>query len=116
MGLRMSRIDRPIRPRRFRKLSKVPCYSCGGNFMPFLRGHVFRLFTFLWILCAASSLVAQSGTNSGTLNGTVMDGSGAVVPGAQVVIQNPVSGYSRTVISDDSGKYQFPNLPFNSYH
>jgi Carboxypeptidase regulatory-like domain/TonB-dependent Receptor Plug Domain len=84
--------------------------------MPFLRGPVFRLFTFLWILCAASSLVGQSGINSGTLNGTVTDGSGAVVPGAKVSIQNPVSGYSRSVVSDDSGKYQFPNLPFNTYH
>jgi hypothetical protein len=84
--------------------------------MPFLRGPVFRLLTFLWILCAASALVAQSGTNSGTLNGTVMDGSGALVPGAKVTIQNPVSGYSRSVVSDDAGKYQFPNLPFNTYH
>lgn len=84
--------------------------------MPFFRGCVFRLFTFLTLFLAAYSLVAQSGTNSGTLNGTVMDGSGAVVAGAQVSIQNPVSGYSRAVVTDQSGKYQFPNLPFNTYH
>jgi Carboxypeptidase regulatory-like domain/TonB-dependent Receptor Plug Domain len=84
--------------------------------MPFLRGPVFRLITFMSLLAVASLLQAQSGTTSGTLNGTVMDGSGAVVPGAQVVIRNPVSGYSRSVVSDDAGKYQFPNIPFNTYH
>jgi hypothetical protein len=84
--------------------------------MPFTRGLVFRLLVFLSLLCAANSLLAQSGSNSGTLNGTVMDGSGAVVPGAQVTIENPVSGYKRSVVSDQAGKYQFPNVPFNTYH
>jgi hypothetical protein len=81
--------------------------------MPLFRGLAFRL-----ILCffAATPLFAQSGSNSGTVTGVVMDGSGAVVSGAQVTIQNPVSGYTRKVVTDDSGKYQFPNLPFNPYH
>jgi hypothetical protein len=84
--------------------------------MPFIRGSVLRLFAFLSLFFVAQALVAQSGSTSGTLNGTVMDGSGAVVAGATVSIKNPVSGYARTVVTDDSGKYQFPNLPFNSYH
>ena len=84
--------------------------------MPFYRGSVFRLLALFPLLFAAQLLVAQSGSNSGTLNGTVMDGGGAVVQGAKVTIQNPVSGYSRTTVSDGSGKYQFPNLPFNTYH
>ena len=84
--------------------------------MPFLRGSVFRLFAFLSLFFLTQALVAQSGSTSGTLNGTVMDGSGAVVAGATVSIKNPVSGYARTVVTDNSGKYQFPNLPFNSYH
>lgn len=60
--------------------------------------------------------MAQSGTNSGTVVGTVTDSSGALVPGATVTIRNPVSGYERTAKSDDQGKYQFANLPFNPYH
>ena len=84
--------------------------------MPFTRGLVFRLFAFLSLLFAISPLLAQSGSNSGTVNGTVTDGSGAVVPGATVTIENPVSGYKRSVVSDQTGKYQFPNVPFNSYH
>jgi hypothetical protein len=45
-----------------------------------------------------------------------MDGSGAVVAGAQVSIQNPVSGYARNAVTDQTGTYKFSNLPFNPYH
>ena len=39
-----------------------------------------------------------------------------MVPGATVVITNPVSGYTRTTTSDASGNFQFANVPFNPYH
>jgi hypothetical protein len=45
-----------------------------------------------------------------------MDATGAIVPGATVSIENPVSGYKRTTTSDDAGHYQFTNLPLNPYH
>ncbi len=72
--------------------------------------------------CALSSLVlslpalsvAQS--NSGSVSGLITDPSGAVVPGATVTLQNPVSGLLRTTKTDASGRYQFGNLPFSSYH
>ena len=59
-------------------------------------------------------LHAQS--NSGSISGTVTDPSGAVVPGATVTVENPVSGYLRTAKTDSAGRYQFSNLPFNPYH
>jgi hypothetical protein len=61
-----------------------------------------------------STLQAQS--NSGSISGAVTDPSAAVVPGATVTIENPVSGYLRTTQTDSSGRYQFSNLPFNPYH
>jgi len=64
----------------------------------------------------AVQLSAQSGSNSGTVQGTVADITGAVIPGAKVMILNPVSGYTRSTVSDGTGHYQFSNLPFNSYH
>ncbi|HEY4047764.1 MAG TPA: carboxypeptidase-like regulatory domain-containing protein, partial [Acidobacteriaceae bacterium] len=74
-----------------------------------------RSFFFLLFSCAlVSSLFAQS--NSGIVNGTVTDPSGAVVPGATVTIQNPVSGLLRSATTDSSGHFQFTNLPFNTYH
>ena len=59
---------------------------------------------------------AQSGGNSGTIYGSVTDPSGAVVAGASITIENPVSHYSNQAVSDKSGKYQFTNLPLNPYH
>ncbi|HEX4486283.1 MAG TPA: TonB-dependent receptor, partial [Terriglobales bacterium] len=58
---------------------------------------------------------AQSG-NSSTLQGTVQDPSGAVVPNATVEIHNPVSGFQRSTNTDKAGKFSIPNVPFNPYH
>jgi hypothetical protein len=71
------------------------------------------LFVFLFS-ALFSVLYAQS--NSGLVSGVVTDPSGAVVPGATVSIQNPVSQYSRTATTDKAGHFQFPNVPFNPYH
>ena len=59
---------------------------------------------------------AQSGGNSGSVNGTVVDATGAVIPKATVEIRNPVSGFDRTAMTDGSGAFSFPNIPFNPYH
>ena len=59
---------------------------------------------------------AQSAGNSGSINGTVQDPTGAVVPNATVEIRNPVSGYDRSATTDTSGKFSFPNIPYNPYH
>src|SRR6202050_2703751 len=45
-----------------------------------------------------------------------VDTSGAVVVGATVTIHNPVSGLDRSVTTDSSGSFSFPNVPFNPYH
>jgi hypothetical protein len=70
------------------------------------------------ILLSAVSVFANSQTlgNSGTITGVVLDPSGAAVIGASVSIANPVTNFSRTATTDDSGSFQFPNVPFNPYH
>jgi hypothetical protein len=60
--------------------------------------------------------IAVGQSTSGSVSGTVTDSTGAVIPGATVVISNAVSGLSRTATSDSSGAFQFFNLPFNPYH
>ncbi|GGG91348.1 carboxypeptidase regulatory-like domain-containing protein [Silvibacterium dinghuense] len=62
------------------------------------------------------SLFAQSAGASGTVNVSVTDASGAVIPGATVIIENPVSGLNRKATTDASGNSQFTNLPLNPYH
>jgi hypothetical protein len=50
------------------------------------------------------------------VSGTVVDPSGAVVVGATVEMRNPVSGFTRTTVTDVKGNFSFPNVPFNPYH
>jgi hypothetical protein len=58
----------------------------------------------------------DSQTNTvGNISGTVRDPTGAVVPGAQVVIQEQRTGFSRTVVANDEGFYSAPSLPFGRY-
>ena len=47
---------------------------------------------------------------SATLNGTVTDATGAVIPGANVVLTNDATKESRTGVSNDSGYFAFPAL------
>lgn len=77
-------------------------------------GRAFRVSIFLFSIVSAAGLRAQS--NSGVLGGTISDPQGAVIQGAEVTIQNPVSGLLRSVKTDSAGHFQFTNLPFNSYH
>ena len=75
------------------------------------------IFSFLFVFAFSAILsTLQAQSNSGSISGTVTDPSAAVVPGATVTIENPVSGYLRATQTDSSGRYQFSNLPFNPYH
>ncbi len=71
------------------------------------------LFLFL---TSGLSLFAQSGGNSGTISGSVLDPTGAVVPDAKVEIHNPVSHFEQSTTTDKSGNFSIPNVPFNPYH
>ncbi len=61
-------------------------------------------------------MFAQSAGTSGSINGTVVDPSGAVVPNATVEIHNPVSQFDRSTRTDKAGAFTIPNVPFNPYH
>ena len=67
------------------------------------------------LFCLTSSFVYGQ-SNSASIGGTVLDPTGAVVPNAAVEIHNPVSHFDRSTTTDSSGKFTFPNVPFNPYH
>ena len=66
-------------------------------------------------LCLAGGF-AYGQSNSASIGGTVLDPTGAVVPNASVEIHNPVSHFDRSTTTDSSGRFSFPNVPFNPYH
>jgi Carboxypeptidase regulatory-like domain/TonB-dependent Receptor Plug Domain len=84
--------------------------------MPFSDACRSAVRTALSTLLLTTIAAAQSAGNSGSITGTVLDPTGAVVAGATVEIHNPVSGYDRSTKTDASGKFNFSNIPFNPYH
>src|SRR6266850_1591010 len=67
------------------------------------------------VLFLTGSVSAQS-VASGTIEGTVVDPTGAVVIAANVDIRNPLTGFPRAAVTDSAGAFRFTNIPFNPYH
>ena len=68
------------------------------------------------LLLFIPSAYAQSLGNAGTIEGTVVDPSGALVPKAAVTLTNAVTGYKQTVESGSDGAFRLVNIPPNTYH
>ena len=60
--------------------------------------------------CAAFAQV-----DTGAIQGTVRDASGAVVPGANVTLLNVDMGVSFQTKTNEVGSYQFPSVRIGSY-
>src|ERR1039458_6517055 len=59
-------------------------------------------------LCAGSVALAQAGR--GSISGLVSDPSGAIVPGAQVVLLNTATGVTQHTVTSSAGLYTFISL------
>ncbi len=82
--------------------------------MPIL--HRWRVAAIFAVAFSTTAVWTQSTGNSGSIGGSVVDPTGAVVAKATVEIRNPVSGFDRSTTTDASGKFLFTNVPFNNYH
>ncbi|HZQ44396.1 MAG TPA: carboxypeptidase-like regulatory domain-containing protein [Acidobacteriaceae bacterium] len=67
---------------------------------------------FLLMFFAAVGTKAQS---TGTITGTVSDPTNAAIPDATVTVNNVGTGQSRSVQTNASGVFLFPDLPIGSY-
>jgi carboxypeptidase family protein len=74
----------------------------------------YRFAALAILLCLATAYSHAQATN-GAINGTLNDPSGGLVPGAQVTLQNIGTDDTRTATTNDSGFYQFNNLPPGQY-
>ncbi len=69
----------------------------------------------LLCLALAAPAFAQSQAANGAIEGTVVDSSGAVLPGVTVAITNLDTGTGRTVVTNDKGLYRALLLPLGPY-
>jgi carboxypeptidase family protein/TonB-dependent receptor-like protein len=79
-----------------------------------------RSLTRLALMCLIGALffvnppaVFAQGTN--TLSGTVVDSSGAVIPGADVSAKHIGTGVASTTVSNSEGVFSIPSLPIGTY-
>ena len=73
----------------------------------------FQRVILVFVLLVGGLAMAQ--VTTGTISGTVKDGSGAVLPGTKVLLLNQETGISRTVQTDTSGHYSAPSLGLGNY-
>ncbi|GGH06127.1 carboxypeptidase-like regulatory domain-containing protein [Silvibacterium dinghuense] len=81
--------------------------------------NVFRHSWFAAILLAVLACTGAGNSlaqiTAGSLSGTVRDASGAVIPDAQVTLQNDTSGDVRSTVSNSAGYFTFAAVPSGGY-
>jgi len=92
------------------KRTRVPSRCLQGAAPP---RSVRPAFCLLAILLAASSIWGQG--NGATLEGSVVDPSGAAVAGAQLTVTNDATGLQFKAATSSDGLFTFPVLPVGKY-
>src|SRR5262249_53922287 len=87
----------------------------GGCFMQ--RRNVRVAATLAALLLTAPLAFAQGGgaSQTGTINGKVVDPSGSVLPGVTVTISSPSMMGQQTQVTNELGLYRFPAVPPGAY-
>src|SRR5947208_21469 len=74
-----------------------------------------RLVTLVVLVVFLLVGVTQAQTITGSITGTVVDSSGAIVPGSKVTVTNEATGAERTLITTENGVFIFTNLVPTTY-
>jgi hypothetical protein len=69
----------------------------------------------LLLLLLPVSLFAQSQATTGVIEGTVVDATGAALPGVTVTIHNTATNFEQTAITDSAGRFRGVLLPLGPY-
>jgi hypothetical protein len=75
----------------------------------------FRIASCLLVLAIAAGGCYAQTVFSGNIQGVISDPSGAVVPGAKVMLRNVDTGITAAVTASSSGNYRFSSLPPGNY-
>jgi len=68
----------------------------------------------LWVATHFTRQAKAQATN-GIISGTVIDASGAAVPGVTIQVKNVNTGVTRTVLTNEQGRYRVPDLLVGAY-
>src|SRR5205809_2069153 len=71
--------------------------------------------TLLVVLAMVIVVTSQTQITTGTIQGTVTDANGAIVPGASVEIKNLETNASKTLMTDEGGRFVALQLPPGRY-
>src|SRR5215475_2441963 len=76
-----------------------------------------QLWSIFFVLCllAWAPLLANGQSTTGSIYGTVADSSGAVIPGAKVIITDVHTSLQQTATTNSAGEFVFPNLNPSDY-
>jgi hypothetical protein len=74
-----------------------------------------RLVLALALIAPAAPASAQSQAINGTIEGTVLDAQGGVLPGVTITVTNTDTGDQRVVVTADSGLFRAPLLTLGTY-
>lgn len=69
----------------------------------------------LLVICVFSGLPVYAQLASANLTGSVRDDQTNPLPGVSVSAKNTETGLERTDVTDDSGMYRLPSVPFGTY-
>jgi hypothetical protein len=79
------------------------------------RVSVVRVVSVIWAIAMPALAFAQAQAANGNIEGTVKDGSGAVLPGVTVTVTNMDTGAARSILTNEQGVYRAILLPLGSY-
>jgi outer membrane receptor protein involved in Fe transport len=82
------------------------------------RTSVWKLFSFCLIAAVVAATTARpvhAQSATGTIEGSIVDQTGATMPGVTVTVVQTATGMSRTTVSDENGLFSLPLLPVGVY-
>src|SRR5580765_3123200 len=75
----------------------------------------FKLIASIIFVFVLSNAIAFGQSTTGTIEGTVKDSKGAVVPGASVTVKGKTAGFNQTVTSNSDGVFRVDRVPAGRY-
>jgi hypothetical protein len=83
--------------------------------MKYRKSSVLRVCVAVLMIVAAGTAAFAQSSNTAAIIGTVSDPSGAVIPGASVVVKNNATGLEFTATSNEQGGFTIPAVDPGSY-